>query len=461
MKKQLLFALMLFMAAVIYVSCTEGEVIPQTPPPGYTHVKNGNNGNDNGNGNNDDDNNGDDNNGDDNNGSPTDATSTIDEGVDMNEIRQQIDFPSELLLPNTGIVVALKAKQPGALNPQYFYPQNRGGYGMLHCDADWLRFECDREGIYFQASRYSATPATIKICRHSHPDEAIEFTVCVVREEPYQWSTDPAATNDKITFDYKGGRKTLKLINNFGCSLTEFFNYGPNWIKLINEAPLPNATGTTYTIDIEANRGDTQRNVKVDILSKSLTGSGFATCSEGSFTIVQDVALTLQKTATVDESNTIMLSYTNNTTSSIQWSSSNTSVATVTGNGVVRGVSGGTATITASVTEDGQTWSQSCRVTVRSAADIEVEVTSKVSLGVGIQNGRYGVFINNGLPGPITIDKLSASGATNFTATNLGTVDAGGTGFVAHSFYRGTTTITVYFTYQGRQYRTSTSLTLS
>ena len=452
---------MLFVAAVIYVSCTEGEVIPQTPPPGYTHVKNGNNGDDNGNGNNDDDNNGDDNNGDDNSGGPTGEASSADGGVDINEIRQLIDFPSELVLPNTGIVVALKAKQPGALNPQYFYPHNQGGYGMLNYDADWLRFECDREGIYFQANRYSATPATIRICRQSHPDEAIEFTVRVVREEPYQWSTDPAATNDKITFDYKGGRKTLKLINNFGCSLTDFFNYDRNWIKLINEDPLPNASGTTYTFDIEANRGDTERNVTMNLFSKMFSSSGFATSSQGSLTIVQTVALTLQKTATVDESKTISLSYTNNTTSSIQWSSSNTSVATVSENGVVRGISGGTATITASVTEDGQTWSQSCRVTVRSEADIVAEVTNKVSLGVGIQNGRYGVFINNGLPGPITIDYLSASGATNFSATNLGPVDAGGTRFVAQSFYRGTTTITVYFTYQGRQYRTSTSLTLS
>ena len=446
MKKQLLFALMLFVAAVIYVSCTEGEVIPQTPPPGYTPVKNGNNGDDNGNGNN-----GDDNNGDDNNGSPTAEASSADEGVDINEIRQQIDFPSELLLPNTGIVAALKAKQPGALNPQYFYPQDRGGYGMLHCDADWLRFECDREGIYFQASRYSATPATIKICRQSHPDDAIEFTVRVVREEPYQWSTDPAATKDKITFDYKGGRKSLKLINNFGCSLTDFFNYGPNWIKLINEAPLPNATGTTYTIDIEANRGDTQRNVTMNLFSKRFSSSGFATSSQGSLTIVQDVALTLQKTATVDESKTISLSYTNNTTSSIQWSSSNTSVATVTGNGVVRGVSGGTATITASVTEDGQTWSQSCSVTVRSEADIVAEVTNKVKVGIGIRNFQEGLYIENTLPGPITVTYVYVTGGTNFSQTLSELIASGRDYWIIRNFSN-VSTIVVKFTYNGQSY---------
>ncbi|MDR0934737.1 MAG: endonuclease [Erysipelotrichaceae bacterium] len=58
-----------------------------------------------------------------------------------------------------------------------------------------------------------------------------------------------------------------------------------------------------------------------------------------------------------------------NGTGSISWTSSSTSVATVSSNGTVTGVSKGVATITASTTISGTTYAVSCEVTVRGAGE--------------------------------------------------------------------------------------------
>lgn len=440
MKKQLLFALMLLLTAATYVSCTKGDGVPQAPPPGYKNTGGGGNGGG-GDGGNDNS----------NNGGPTSSESSRDESVDISLIREQIDFPSELVLPHTGVVVALKFKQPGTLSPQYFYPESRGGYGIMRYNADWLRFECDYEGIYFQANEYSSTPVTVKIHRQQHPEEAIQFTVRVASNEPYQWSTDPAASDGKIHFSYKGGRQTLTLKNNFACSLTEYFKYIINWIQLNKEAPLANGEGTTYILDIDKNQSDGQRSSPVDLTYLSLASQGFNTTKVGSITLVQDAALTLQKTATVDESNTITLEYTNNTPSTVQWTTSNSSVATISASGVVRGVSKGTATITASVTEDGETWSQTCQVTVRSEADVTAEVTNKISVGIGLYNFQQGLYIENNLSGPITVTYVSVSGGTSYTKT-LSEVIATGRNYWIIRNFSSVSSIMVKFTYNSKSY---------
>lgn len=431
MKKQLLFALMLLMTAAFYVSCTKGDSAPTTPPPGYTNTDNNNGGN---------------------NGGPNANSGTRDEDLDFNLIRQQIDFPSELVLPNVGVVAAIKAKQPGTLDPQWFYPESRGGYGLLHLsNTDWLRFECDHDGIYFQANQYSSTPVTVKIQRQQHPEEAIEFTIRVAGNEPYQWSTFPAASDGKVTLSYKGGQQTLTFKNNFACSLTEYFHYNIDWLRLVNETPLANGEGTTYTIDLEPNYGDDQRSYNMDLVYKSFASQGFNAVRVGSLTLVQNVALTLQKTATVDESKTVGLECTNNTTSTIQWSTSNSSVATVSSSGAVKGISKGTATITASVTEDGVTWSQSCRVTVRSAADVAAEVTDKVSVGIGLHNFYPGLYIENHLSGPITVTYVSVSGGSSFYQNLSEVIAAGGNYWILRNFTT-VSSITVRFTYNGQSY---------
>lgn len=81
------------------------------------------------------------------------------------------------------------------------------------------------------------------------------------------------------------------------------------------------------------------------------------------------VGITLSKrTETVVANSTITLTAsTSPVGETVTWASSDEDNATVTSGGVVTGVSAGTATITASITVDGNTYTDSCVVTVTSA----------------------------------------------------------------------------------------------
>lgn len=76
-------------------------------------------------------------------------------------------------------------------------------------------------------------------------------------------------------------------------------------------------------------------------------------------------SITLSKHAvTVEESGTVKLTAaTNPSTATVTWASLDTGTATVS-NGTVTGVAAGTATITASITHDGKTYTDHCVVTV-------------------------------------------------------------------------------------------------
>lgn len=83
----------------------------------------------------------------------------------------------------------------------------------------------------------------------------------------------------------------------------------------------------------------------------------------------EEIRVILDKeTATVAAEDTVTITATTNPAGqTVTWSSDNTSVATVDG-GVVTGVDEGTATITASMTYEGETYTASCTVTVTSGA---------------------------------------------------------------------------------------------
>lgn len=80
-------------------------------------------------------------------------------------------------------------------------------------------------------------------------------------------------------------------------------------------------------------------------------------------------SITLNKhtTSIAKNANETLTATTSPAAAVVTWASSNTAVATVTSGGVVAGVAAGTSTITASITVDGQTFRDTCVVTVTGA----------------------------------------------------------------------------------------------
>lgn len=79
------------------------------------------------------------------------------------------------------------------------------------------------------------------------------------------------------------------------------------------------------------------------------------------------IELNKSTTSIVVEGNETLTATVSPVSSTITWASSNTAVATVTSAGKVTGVSAGTSVITASITVDGQTFRDTCTVTVTAA----------------------------------------------------------------------------------------------
>ena len=105
---------------------------------------------------------------------------------------------------------------------------------------------------------------------------------------------------------------------------------------------------------------------------------------------------------TIGEGNTIVLAYEispgNATDQSVTWTSSNTKVATVS-NGVVKGISAGTATITITTTDG--SYKDTCEITVRSAV-IEVTGISLNVHDVTIEEGAYAALVATVTPSNAT-----------------------------------------------------------
>ncbi len=120
-------------------------------------------------------------------------------------------------------------------------------------------------------------------------------------------------------------------------------------------------------------------------------------------------------TASVETGSTTTLTATteNATGYTISWTTSNSSVATVNNSGVVTGVSAGTATITASITVNGTTYSDACTVTVTSSGGSGSEdVYSKVTSTPSDWSGTYLIVYEGGnlaMNGALTADANSNS----------------------------------------------------
>ena len=95
-------------------------------------------------------------------------------------------------------------------------------------------------------------------------------------------------------------------------------------------------------------------------------GSGTGSGNSGGSGTTENVSVALDKTSVSlkkGESTTVSVVVTGGSASSVAWSSSNSSVASVSG-GSISGVGAGTATVKASVTAGGKNWELSCSVTV-------------------------------------------------------------------------------------------------
>jgi len=128
----------------------------------------------------------------------------------------------------------------------------------------------------------------------------------------------------------------------------------------------------------------------------------------------------------------------------VNWSSSNTSVATVS-NGNVTAKGAGSATITASFTQEGSTYKATCSVTVTKPS-----VTLKSHEGT-LAYGREGTLSYETVPGNQSVTWKSSD-------TSLATVDSKGTIYLKEK--TGKVVITVQLSYKGYTYSDSCTLTL-
>ena len=170
-----------------------------------------------------------------------------------------------------------------------------------------------------------------------------EMTKAVLNMQQYNESTYVNSTHQPIA----------------GTNLEKRWPSGPingNSIAFGSEGPtLSPATTYYYKLWITDNSGDHEYCSAV----QSFTTSGSAVAVTG---ITLDSA-SLTMTGGTSQKLTATVSPSNATNKNVTWSSSNPSVATVSSDGVVNAVQGGTATITATTSDGGKT--ASCTVTVK------------------------------------------------------------------------------------------------
>ena len=173
----------------------------------------------------------------------------------------------------------------------------------------------------------------------------------------------------------------------------------------------------------------------------AIRGEDSATCS----VTVQDYSLNLSETSVnlFAGSSTTISAYGAPLGSSISWSSSNSSVATVNG-GTIRGVSNGSATITASFSAGGKNYTATCRVTVADSG-VTLSRTSISSMYVG-QSETISASTS---PQGQTVTWRSSN--TSVATVSNGRVTAVG---------EGSATITASFTYSGQTYSETCSVTV-
>lgn len=183
--------------------------------------------------------------------------------------------------------------------------------------------------------------------------------------------------------------------------------------------------------------------------STTITASfnyGGATYSETCSVTVREVSVSLSSSSlsmVAGESETLRAT-TSPSGSSVTWSSSNTGVATVSSSGRVTAVGDGSATITAEITANGRSYTDTCRVTVEEPS-IRLS-SSSLSLNVGDTETLSASVTPNG-----SSISWSSSDTSVATVSSNGRVTAVGSGTVS---------ITASISYGGRDYSDSCSVSV-
>lgn len=110
-----------------------------------------------------------------------------------------------------------------------------------------------------------------------------------------------------------------------------------------------------------------------------------------------------------------------NMTGTVSYSSSATGVATVDSSGTVTGVSAGEATITASITYEGTTYTDTCTVTVSAVVPKITVGQSTLALTVGGSAGEVS-FATANFDGTVSVTAVSGTPSTATVATNASSV---------------------------------------
>ena len=174
------------------------------------------------------------------------------------------------------------------------------------------------------------------------------------------------------------------------------------------------------------------------------------------------IGLTIQATATArDASGTVL------TGRAVTWSSSNTSVATVTSAGVVTGVTAGTATITA--TSEGKTGSATVTVTAPPPVATQLVVTTQPSSAsqsgvalaqqpsVQLRSATNGAVSQSG----VVVTASIASGTVTLGGTATATTNASGIATFSNLALTGSGAATLRFSATGLTAATSSAITVS
>ena len=164
----------------------------------------------------------------------------------------------------------------------------------------------------------------------------------------------------------------------------------------------------------------------------TVNGFTFQVTDEGDIEEINRIILsqTRLEMLTGGEPVTLKATLTEGITGTIEWTSSNTSVATVTG-GTVTAVAGGTATITASITSDGETYEAKC----------EVKIVSKVT-AITITETTLELMLGESKQLTVTTTPSSNVESLTFESSNTAVATVDSTGKVT-AVAQGEATITV------------------
>ena len=170
-------------------------------------------------------------------------------------------------------------------------------------------------------------------------------------------------------------------------------------------------SSNSWTWDGTSNRLTMSGSSSTYYLRYSSSNSAFAVgTTQGSVYLYQEKTITISlepgitvepETATVGVGNTKTLTATSNNvegTPTVTWSSDHPEFATIDQNGVVTGVAVGTATITASMTYEGVTYTDTCEVTVKQVNTLTYNYIAEAVTGTAyviVSNG-YALVNNNG-----------------------------------------------------------------